>query len=61
MFKPNLSILCSFEGLLDQFVQVSVINVSLEALPIISDHLCEEYHRFIHRGYHSFREGNHLL
>jgi hypothetical protein len=48
MFKPNLSILCSFEGLLDQFVQVSVINVSLEALPIVSDHLGKEYHRFIH-------------
>ena len=61
MFKSNLSILCSFEGLLHKFIEVSVIHISLEALSSVGDHLGKEDHWFVHRGDHSLREGNHLL
>ena len=61
MLETYLAVLSSLEHLGYHVVQIVMVNICLEALSVIGNHLSEKHDWLEQRGDHGLREGHHLL
>ena len=61
MLEAYFSVFRSLKHLSYHFIQIVMVNVCLEALPIVGNHLSEEHNWLEQRGDHGLSECHHLL
>ncbi len=61
MIKPVLALSSSKEYLVDKIGEVLFINIMLEALVVVCDHLRKEHLRVVQRRHCYLREPDHLI